>query len=206
MPPLSTHFRLATAVLPLLGIVSHASSFVFGTTAPDAFDPDSEDSFSQCHFKDKDERISLENFLRKTNFILQPVDDLSWSFSCGYYCHLWLDVYFRDNTDCLPFRKPIRLSDADLRTLVRRETEILNVPFVLNLGSLPVPKPEGFLLPLGLEFVDVGRCIHLFQEVIKQSQAWSQFVPTFEAIDEVRYTTFFGDLSKIFMHEFQKAA
>jgi hypothetical protein len=206
MPPLSTHFRFATAVLPLLGIVSHVSSFVLGTTAVDAFDPDSEDSFAEYHFREKNERISLENFLRETNFILQPVDDSSWSFSCGYYSHLWLDVFFRDNADCLPFRKPIRLSDVDLRMLVRRETEILNVPFVLHFESLPFPEPEHLCLPLGLEFVDRVRCIHLFHEVIKQSQAWSQLAPGFEAIDEAGYTAFFGDVAKIFTNEFQKAA
>lgn len=206
MPPLSTHFRLATDVLQLLGVLSHVNSFVLGTTAPDAFDPDSEESFSNYHFKEKEERISLESFLRKTNFIFQPVNEPSWLFSCGYYCHLWLDVFFRDNAGYLPFRKPICLSDTDVGKLVRRETEILNAPFALKLESLPMPQPKNFLLPFGLEFVDVDRCVHLFYTVIKQSQTWSQLVPTFDAIDEAKYNAFFGDVSKIFMKEFQNAA
>jgi hypothetical protein len=61
-------------------------------------------------------------------------------------------------------------------------------------------------LPSGFEFVKQERCIHLFREVIKQSQAWSQFVPTFEAIDETEYMAFFRELSKSFTNEFQKAA
>ena len=206
MPPLSTHFRLATLILPPLGITSYVAPFLLGTTAPDAFDPKSEESFSQHHFKGKDGHISLEKFLKETNFVLTPSDISSWSFTCGYYSHLWLDVFFRDNTDRLPFKKPVGISDTDLRCLVRRETEILNAPCVLELGDLLNSRHEGLSLPVGLEFVKLELCFDLFCEVIKQSQACVKLVPTFESIDEGEYTSFFEHISKMFWSEIQNAA
>jgi hypothetical protein len=206
MPPLSTHFRLATFVLSPLGVMSYASAFLLGTIAPDAFDPDSEESFSQHHFKGKDGRISLENFLKETNFIFKPSSNSSWSFSCGYYCHLWLDVFYRDNADRLPFKRPVGISDTDLRSLVRRETEILNAPCILEIGNLFSSRSEDLSLPMGLEFVELERCFHLFREVSKQSQTWAQLVPTFESIDEGEYASFFENISKIFTNKIQNAA
>ncbi|MCJ7435426.1 MAG: hypothetical protein MUO77_18245 [Anaerolineales bacterium] len=207
MPPLSTHFRLATLVMPLLGITTPQVSYFFlGTIAPDAFDPESEENFSRHHFKGKDGRISLEHFLKETNFIFEPSNNSSWSLSCGYYSHLWLDAFYRDNADRLPIKKPIGISDIDLRSLVRRETEILNAPCVLDIGNLLSLQFEDLSLPVGLQFVELERCFHLFHEVLKQSQAWSQFVPTFESIDEGEYTSFFENLSKIFRNEIRNAA
>ena len=205
MPPLSTHFRLATLVMPRMGITSNVSSFLLGTTAPDAFDPESEESFSQHHFNGKDGRISLENFLRETNFTFSPDDNSSGSFNCGYYCHLWLDVFFRDNADRLPFKKSLDMTDMNFRDLVRKETEILNAPFVLGVGNLSLPRSEDLLMQIGLEFVSVERCTYLFSEVVKQSQAWSQLVPTFEALDKAEYDTFFEDVSKLFINKLQNA-
>ena len=206
MPPLSSHFHFAALVVPSLGIPSYVHSFTLGTFAPDAFDPEREGSFSQHHFKVMNERISLEDFRRETNFSLQPDNDSTWSFKCGYYCHLWLDVYYRDNADCLPFRRPLNMSDTDLRSLVRRETEILNAPFVLGVGDLSLPQRKEVVLPVGLEFIDIERCIQLFHEVVKQSLAWSKLVPTFESVDESEYTRFFGDVITLFLNEFQTTA
>ncbi len=206
MPPLSTHFRFATLVMPSLGSVSQVGSFLLGTTAPDAFEPDSEDSFSQHHFKGGDGRISLQEFLKETNFIHQPYDNPAWSFICGYYSHLWLDIFYRDNADSLSFKKPIGMPDTDLRDLIRRETEILNAPFVLDFGNLPLPQSEDLLLPTGLEFVELERCIYLFSEVLKQSQAWSQLASTSKTIDEAEYATFLRDAAKLFTNEIQTAA
>jgi hypothetical protein len=93
MPPLSTHFRFVTLILPSLGIASHAGSFLFGVTAPDACEPASEERFSQYHFIGSNGQISLESFRKATSFTPTPSDDASWSFTCGYYSHLWLDVF-----------------------------------------------------------------------------------------------------------------
>ncbi len=138
MPPLSAHFRFATLVTTPLGIKSHAGSFLLGATAPDAFEPDNEDGFSRHHFvKGKNGRISLERFLEDTNFIPQPSDSFAWSFTCGYYSHLWLDNYYRDNADRLPHKKPAGISDADLMGLARKEAEILTRPSFWKLANYP---------------------------------------------------------------------
>lgn len=202
MPPLSSHFRLATLVTHQLGITPHEGAFLLGTTAPDAFDLDSEESFSQHHFRALDGRISLEGFLKQTHFVPKPSNNSTWSFSCGYYAHLWLDVFYRDHADSMPFRKPVGMEDADFRKLVRRETEILNAPFVLNASILKIPRFEDLSLPGGLEFVDLERCKHLFQEVLKQSEAWSQLAPASEAVDAAEYAAFFTEVSKLFLRDF----
>jgi len=93
MPPLSAHFRFAAQIPPSLGIVSQAGSFLLGTTAPDAFEPESEASFSRHHFKNESGQISLPDFVKATRFLPRPVDHPAWSFTCGYFCHLWLDVF-----------------------------------------------------------------------------------------------------------------
>ena len=81
MPPLSTHFRFAILLMPHLGIFTYHGDFVLGTTAPDAFEPDSEVGFSRHHFRVVDGTISLPDFLKATNFIIQPSDDPAWSFA-----------------------------------------------------------------------------------------------------------------------------
>jgi hypothetical protein len=201
MPPLSSHFRFAKLVMRQLRSTLHEGAFFLGTTAVDAFDPARAESFSQYHFRATDGRISLEDFLKQTNFELKPSINSSWSFSCGYYSHLWLDVFYRDHADRMPFRKPVRLEDADFRKLVRRETEILNAPFVLNASNLQIPWSENLSLPRGLEFVDLERCNRLFHEVLKQSETWSQLAATSEAVDAAEYAAFFVELSRIFMSE-----
>lgn len=201
MPPLSSHFRFATLVMHPLRITPQEGAFLLGTTAPDAFDPDREESFSQHHFRATDGRISLEDFLKQTNFVLKPSINSSWSFSCGYYSHLWLDVFYRDHADRMPLRRPVGMEDADLRKLVRIETEILNTTFVLNAGNLNFPRSENLSLPKGLEFVDLERCNRLFHEVLKQSETWSQLAPTSESVDAAEYAAFFAEVSRLFLSE-----
>jgi hypothetical protein len=201
MPPLSTHFRFTTLLTPLLDIASHSGHFLLGTTAPDAFEPENEESFAQHHFTGEDGRISLESFSKQTKFILQPCHDPSWSFQCGYYSHLWLDVFFREHADCLPIKRPSGMTDTDLRKLVRRETEILNAPFVL---SLALPQLEDLRLPVGLEFVQPALALQLFHDVVKQSQAWSRLSPAFETMDEAEYAAFFRNATQLFIKEFQR--
>jgi hypothetical protein len=192
--------------MPSLGVLSQAGCFLLGTTAPDAFEPDSEASFSQHHFRDESGRISLPNFVKATNFIHQPADNPTWSFTCGYFCHLWLDVFYRDNAERIPFKRPAGVPDSDLRNLVRRETEILTAPFVLNIRDLPVSDLKALKLPPSLEFIDLERCIPLFHEVVKQSQAWSDPDPNFEAIDPEKFSAFLSDVSKLFLNEIQTTA
>jgi hypothetical protein len=206
MPPLSSHFRFAILVKRQLRIMPHECAFLLGTTATDAFDPDREESFSQHHFRATDERISLESFLKQTHFVLKPSINSSWSFSCGYYSHIWLDVFYRDHADRMPFRRPVGMEDADFRKIVRRETEILNAPFVLNAGNLQIPRSENLSLPGGLEFVDLERCNRLFHEVLKQSEAWSQLAPTSETVDAAEYAAFFAEVSGLFLSAIQNAA
>jgi hypothetical protein len=189
--------------MPPLGIISHPGDFLIGTTAPDAFEPDSEISFSRHHFRGADGKISLLNFLKMTGFIGHPSDDPAWSFTCGYYCHLWLDVFYRDNAERIPFKRPAGLPDSDLRSLVRRETEILNAPFVLNIMDLPVSDLNTLKLPPGLEFIDLERCTHLFHEVVKQSQKWSNMTPKFKSMDPDELATFLTNAAKLFLNEIQ---
>jgi hypothetical protein len=184
--------------MPSLGITSHVDSFLLGTTAPDAFEPDVENSFSLHHFNGGDRRISLTNFRKSTNFTPKPSDNSAWAFLCGYYSHLWLDVFFRENSDRISFKRPVGISDADMRSLVRKETEVLNAPFVLRFSDLSM---EDFLCPNGLEFVKLERCNHLFHEVIAQSQAWAQSPTELMALDEAEYVTFLEDAAKLFKEE-----
>jgi hypothetical protein len=206
MPPLSSHFRFATLVMYQLRIKHREGAFLLGTTAPDAFDLDSEESFSQHHFRAMDGRISLEGFLKQTHFVSKSSNNSSWSFSCGYYAHLWLDVFYRDNVDRMPFKGPFDMENADFRKLVRRETEILNAPFVLNASNLKIPRFENLSLPGGLEFIDLERCKRLFQEVLKQSETWSQLTPTSDTVDAAEYAAFFAEVSKLFLSDFKYAA
>ena len=206
MPPLSTHFRFAILVMHHLGIFTYQGDFVLGTTAPDAFEPASEISFSRHHFRAVDSTISLPDFLKATNFITQPSDNPAWSFACGYYCHLWLDVFYRDNAEQISFKRPAGMSDSDLRSRVRLETETLNAPFVLNIDNLPVPDLKALKLPPGLEFIDLERCTHLFHEVVKQSQSWSDAAQKFEAIDPGEFAAFLASASKLFLNEIQTTA
>jgi hypothetical protein len=199
MPPLSSHFRFATLVLRELKMAHHEAAFFLGTTAVDAFDPDGGESFSQHHFRAKDGLISLEGFLQQTHFALKAANHSTWSFSCGYYSHLWLDVFYREHAERMPFRRPAGMEDVDFRKLVRRETEILNAPFVLNAGKLQIPRSENFSLPTGLEFVDLERCNRLFREVFKQSEAWSQLAPTSEVVEATEYEAFFAEVSMLFL-------
>jgi hypothetical protein len=184
--------------MPSLGIVSQVGSFLLGTTAPDAFEPDIENSFSLHHFNGEDRRISLTNFRKSTSFIYKPSDDSAWAFLCGYYSHLWLDVFFRENSDRISFKRPAGISDADMRSFVRNETEVLNAPFVLRFSDLSM---EDFLCPHGLEFVKPERCDHLFHEVITQSQTWAQSPTELITLDEAEYVTFLEDASKLFKEE-----
>ena len=199
MPPLSSHIRFATLVMRQLRFTRHQGAFFLGTTAADAFDPDGEDSFSQHHFHAADGRTLLEGFFKRTNFELKPAMNSSWSFSCGYYSHLWLDVFYRGHADRMPFRRPVGMVDADFRQLVRKETEILNAPFVLYAGKRRIPRSGDLPLPRGLEFVDLGRCKQLFQEVLKQSEAWSRMTPTSEAVEAAEYAAFFADVTGLFL-------
>jgi hypothetical protein len=199
MPPLSSHFRFATLVLQQLKIEGHESAFYLGATAVDTFDPEREESFSQHHFRAAGGRISLEGFLQQTHFALKPSKHSTWSFSCGYYSHLWLDVFYREQAERMPFRRPAGMEDADFRKLVRRETEILNAPFVLNAGKLHIPESDNFSLPIGLGFVDLERCKHLFYEVLKQSVAWSHLLPTSETVEAAEYAAFFAEVSMLFL-------
>jgi len=203
MPPLSTHFRFAAQILPSLGVVSHAGSFLLGTTAPDAFEFESESSFSRHHFNSESGRISLPDFVKTMYFTFLPSDDSVWSFTCGYYCHLWLDVFYRNNADRISIQRPAGMPDADVRGLVRRETEILNAPYVLEAANLPIPQSEELLLPPGLEFVDPERCNQLVREVIKQSRELSILSPECELIDHAGYAAFLEYASKRFLDEFQ---
>jgi hypothetical protein len=123
-------------------MMPYADSFLLGTTAPDAFESDSEESFSQQHFITADGRISLSGFLKQTNLILQPSNNPSWLFGCGYYSHLWLDVFYRDQADRIPIKKPVGMVEADLRKLARQGTEILNAPFVLGVSNLQLSELE----------------------------------------------------------------
>ena len=204
MPPLSTHFYVASLVLPSLEMAPHTASFLLGTTAPDAFDPQSEQSFSRYHFKRSDGRIGLQDFVEVTNFTNRPFDDPAWCFTCGYYCHLWLDAFYMDNAQHLHFKRPPGMPDADWRSLIRKESEILNAPFVLKAGSLP--QSDNLLLPAGLEFVNFERCIDLFHEVLRQSQTWSVLADELVSLDPGEYAAFLGEASKIFLDEFQAAA
>jgi len=190
--------------MPPLGIVPYAGNFILGTTAPDAFEPEREASFSQHHFKKDDGRTCLPEFVQATYFMYQPIDDPAWSFTCGYYCHLWLDVYFSENSDRIPFKRPAGKSEAELRSLVRKETEILNAPFVLNLNDIPVLRPGDLVLPSSLGFVGAGRCIQLFYEVVEQSRAWSAPVYEFESIDPLDYAAFLEEASELFLNNIQK--
>lgn len=190
-----------------LGSGLHHAAFLLGTTAPDAFEPDREDSFSKHHFKGEDGRIRLQRFLDNTGFRYhQSADDPTWFFTYGYFGHLWLDVYYRDHGDRLPFKRPTDMPDADLRSLVRKETEVLNAPFVLNAGHLPVHHYTDLALPSGLEFVNLQRCIGLFHEVVKQSQAWSLLDHSFESLDKDEYATFLEDASRSFQNEIRTIA
>lgn len=199
MPPLSSHIRFATLVMRQLGFRRHQGAFFLGTTAADAFDPDGEESFSQHHFQAADGRTTLEGYHKRTSFALKPSMNSSWSFSCGYYSHLWLDVFYRGHAGRMPFRRPVGMVDADFRQLVRRETEILNAPFVLDAGKRRIPRSKDLSLPSGLEFVDLERCRRLFHEVLKQSETWSQQAPTSEAVEAAEYAAFFAEVAKLFL-------
>jgi hypothetical protein len=203
VPPLSIHFRFASLILPSLGAVSHTGNFLIGTTAPDAFEPEREDSFSRHHFINETGHISLPDFVQTTGFLLRPADHPAWSFTCGYYCHLWLDVFYRNNMGRIPIRRPDGMLDAEVRRHVRRETEILNASFVLDAADQPIPQPEELCLPIGLKFIDTERCIQLFHEVIKQSREWSTLSIEFELIDRVEYTTILENAVTLFMNEIQ---
>jgi hypothetical protein len=186
-----------------LGIMCHAGPFLLGTTAPDAFEPESEVSFSRHHFTGSDDRISLQKFLDAKNLSHEQSDESTWSFCYGYYCHLWLDVFYRDNADRILIERPADISDVELRSLVRREKEILNAPFVLDAAHLLTPRSDNLFLPPSLEFVDLERCINLFREVVKQSQEWSIFASDFKTIDSIRYAAFLESASHLFLEEFQ---
>lgn len=201
MPPLTSHYRFAALVMPRLGIASGAGSFLLGTTAPDAFDPDRAALFFQYHFIEKDQLISLERFRRETAYSFQPAG----SFACGYYCHLWLDVYFQANADRLSFRRPQGMSDADLRSLVRREAEIPNAPFVLQVAESTILQPAEVALPAALEFVDLQRCADLFHAAVQQAQAETQPAPPIESRIEPAYTQLFEDALESFLNEIQSA-
>jgi hypothetical protein len=187
--------------MPSLNIESNVPSFLLGTLAPDAFVPDSQDSFSQHHFQGTDKRISLQSFFKETSFTDQPRELPIWSFLCGYYSHLWLDVFYRENSSRIPFRRPAELPNADLRSLLRRETEILNAPYVLRFSGLLIPRVEDVLLPTGLGFVHLERCIHLFHEVQSQSQARAKQPAVFTALSATEYAAFLKDASKLFIDE-----
>lgn len=91
------------------------------------------------------------------------------------------------------------MQDADFRQLVRRETEILNAPYVLNAGKVQIPRPEDLSLPGGLEFVDLVRCKQLFQEVLKQSEGWSRLEATSEAVEAAGYADLFAEAAGLFL-------
>jgi hypothetical protein len=192
--------------MPSLGMVSYSGWFLLGTTAPDAFDPESEDSFARYHCRGEDGRISLQKFLENTNLTHRSSDNSARPFLCGYYCHLWLDVFFRDNADSLPFNRPADMPESELRRLVRRETEILNAPFVLSAGNLPDFDFNTLKLPSTLEFIDSERCMKLFREVVEQSQAWSVLAPEFEPIDPLAYADFLENAAKLCLDEIQSTA
>jgi hypothetical protein len=83
------------------------------------------------------------------------------------------------------------------------ETEILNAPFVLNIDNLPILDLKALKLPPGLEFIDLERCTHLFHDVVKQSQRWSDAAQKFEAIDPEEFAAFLGNASEFFLNEIQ---
>jgi hypothetical protein len=197
MPPLNAHFRFAMLVAPAVGITSHVDSFLLGTAAPDAFDSEDKGDFALYHFQGGDGRISLENFLIKTKFTFHPADNSSWSFVCGYYSHLWLDMFYQDQAWRLKFNKPDSLSPADLRNLIGKEAEILNAPFVLQTGN-----PSSLSsLPDLFEFVNLARCIQIFHETVQRSHAHLNLIHAFEILNEADYADFFDYAVRSYLSE-----
>src|SRR4030067_2633506 len=134
MPPLTPHFRFAALVMPRLGLPPNAGLFLLGSLAPDAFEPDSEEGFTQHHFIGQDGKISLATFTQATGFSWRSAHEPGWPLTCGYYAHLWLDVFYRNHGDDLPVRRPNGMSDVDLRLTLRKETEYINSPHFLGMA------------------------------------------------------------------------
>jgi hypothetical protein len=206
MPPLSTHLHFATLLMNPQGIASQAGLFLLGPIAPDAFERDSEESFTQHHFIGQDGKISLTAFAQATGFSVPPSDQPEWSLGRGYYAHLWLDVYDQTRRGDLPAKRPNDLSDDNSRLGLRKETEYLNAPDVLEWVSKQFPWPDSVLTSPALGFIDVQRCRRLFQDVLAQTRESMKLPVQLVLIDPSEYGLFLRGAADKLLDESKDAA
>ncbi len=115
MPRISTHMHFGKLLLESSDDDVDIHSFIIGLVAPDTFTDDK--AFEHYHYVDEDGDISVKEFYE--SFEWGKFNLKQKSFVLGYYCHLWLDEYYKFNASKLTLHNNNDLPNDELGHAVK---------------------------------------------------------------------------------------
>lgn len=147
MPPISTHMHFGKIFIENSDDEIDIRSFILGIVSPDTFNDD--DSFEEFHCLDEDGNIDVREFYEK--FDLKKLNLHEKSFVLGYYCHLWLDEYYKFNASKLTVHNSRDLPDEELTAAVKNIFKFYDSKAVGNFYEDVMHDINGYKLNMNLK-------------------------------------------------------
>lgn len=170
-------------------------SFLLGLVSPDTFDSD--EDFEEYHCYDEDGNIDVREFYER--FDMDVLSLQQRSFVLGYYCHLWLDEYYKFNASRLVVHNSRDLTDDELSEAVKNIVKYYDSKVVGSYYDSIKNSIQSYDLKLKL-----GELKHISVKWAKEklSDYFSEELPKdvyTDLIDEEEYVDFIGSSCSKFM-------
>ena len=113
MPPISTVMHFGKKFMESYDKVD-IPNFIIGIILPSTLN---DDQLEELHNVDEDGNIDVREFYEKFDFKTMSLKDSS--IVLGYYCHLWLDEYYKFNASKLKIHNKQNLKGEELNSAVK---------------------------------------------------------------------------------------
>lgn len=113
MPPISTIMHFGKIFIESYDKVD-IPNFIIGIILPGTLN---DDQLEELHNVDEDGNIDVREFYEKFDFNTMSLKDSS--VVLGYYCHLWLDEYYKFNASKLKIHNKKNLKGEELNSAVK---------------------------------------------------------------------------------------
>ncbi len=185
MPPISTNIHFGKLFIENLKMKIDVPSFIIGIASPETID---EDDFEDLHTLDEDGNIDVREFYEQFNF--EELSLKQKSFVLGYYCHVWLDEYYKFNASKLRIRNSVDLTDEELGNAVKSILRFYDDKAIDNFFESYKNEIDLFDLELNLteiEGISIKKSKEKIMEFFKDSTPDVKYP---DLIDEYEYMNF----------------
>ncbi|MDD3751737.1 MAG: hypothetical protein PHN25_06735 [Tissierellia bacterium] len=113
MPPISTIMHFGKIFIESQDEID-IPNFIIGIISPSTLN---DDQLEELHNVDEDGNLDVREFYEKFDFETMSLKESS--IVLGYYCHLWLDEYYKFNASKLKIHNKLNLNSEELNYAVK---------------------------------------------------------------------------------------